>query len=83
VHDRDAARSREPIPAERVVNAEIARVAGPERTIVLEPDFEAVAGLVGRSHKPERAWRSFGLERQAVPGALADAVRRLLLLTGD
>jgi hypothetical protein len=34
----------------RAVNAEIARIAGPDRTIVLEPDFEAVAGLAGHNH---------------------------------
>jgi hypothetical protein len=34
----------------RAVTAEIARIAGPDRTIVLEPDFEAVAGLAGHSH---------------------------------
>jgi predicted ATP-dependent endonuclease of OLD family len=80
VHDRDAPPEREPIPAERVVNALIAEIAGPERTIVLEPDFEAVAGLVGESHKPERAWRSFASGEQAVPDQLADAVRRVLRL---
>jgi hypothetical protein len=82
VHDRDAPRGREPIPAERAVNAEIARTAGAERTIVLEPDFEAVAGLTGRSHKPERAWRSFAVEGRAIPAPLEDAVRRLLELGG-
>jgi predicted ATPase len=80
VHDRDALPGREPIHAERAVNAEIARVAGPERTLVLEPDFEAVAGLEGRSHKPERAWRSFAVEGRPVPERLAEAVQRVLLL---
>ena len=80
VHDRDAPPGREPIPAERAVNTLIAQVAGPERTVVLEPDFEAVAGLVGRSHKPERAWRTFAVEQRPVPEPLADAVRRLLIL---
>lgn len=82
VHDRDAPRGKEPIPSERAVNAEIARAAGSERTIVLEPDFEAVAGLEGHSHKPERAWRSFAVERRAIPEPLEDAVRRLLRLSG-
>jgi hypothetical protein len=31
---------------------------------VLDPDFEAVAGLQGRRHKPEHAWREFA-ERPA------------------
>jgi hypothetical protein len=26
---------------------------------VLDPDFEAVAGLAGHSRKPERAWKEF------------------------
>lgn len=80
VHDRDAPPGREPIPAERAVNDLIAEVAGRDRTIVLEPDFEAVAGLVGESHKPERAWRSFAAGEQAVPERLADVVRLLLRL---
>ncbi|HUZ84337.1 MAG TPA: TOPRIM nucleotidyl transferase/hydrolase domain-containing protein, partial [Gaiellales bacterium] len=56
VHDRDAPAGRRPIAAERVVNRRIAEVAGGGRTVVLTPDFEGVAGLSGRSHKPERAW---------------------------
>jgi hypothetical protein len=31
---------------------------------VLDPDFEAVAGLAGHRRKPERAWREFA-ERSA------------------
>jgi predicted ATP-dependent endonuclease of OLD family len=81
VHDRDAPPGRQPIPAERAVNAEIAEIAGAERTVVLEPDFEAVAGLVGHSHKPERAWRSFAVGGQPAPGPLADAVHRVLALS--
>ena len=34
----------------------IRRLAGARRTIVLEPDFESVAGFHGRGSKPERAW---------------------------
>jgi predicted ATP-dependent endonuclease of OLD family len=45
VHDSDARPGRKPVAA--------------ERRIVIEPDFEAVAGLQGHSHKPERAWRRF------------------------
>jgi predicted ATP-dependent endonuclease of OLD family len=80
VHDRDAPPGRKPIAAECAVNAEIARIAGPERTVVLEPDFEAVAGLVGHSHKPERAWRSFATGERPVPAQLTEAVERALRL---
>ncbi|HSK16279.1 MAG TPA: TOPRIM nucleotidyl transferase/hydrolase domain-containing protein [Gaiellaceae bacterium] len=75
LHDRDAEPGSEPIPAEAALNRLIAEVAGPERTIVLEPDFEAVAGLRGHSHKPERAWRHFSEDGAEVPAALARAVR--------
>ena len=80
VHDRDAPPGRDPIQAEAVVNAEIAVVAGPDRTIVLEPDFEAVAGLAGHSHKPERAWRSFAAGERPVPAQLVRAVELALQL---
>jgi hypothetical protein len=80
VHDRDALPGREPIQAEAAVNAEIADVAGPDRTVVLEPDFEAVAGLAGHSHKPERAWRSFAAGERPVPAQLVRAVERALQL---
>jgi hypothetical protein len=59
VHDRDAPPGRQPIPGERIRNELIAEVAGPDRTIVLEPDFEGVAGLKGSGHKPERAFERF------------------------
>ena len=80
VHDRDAPPGRQPIPSEQAVNAEIARVAGPERTVILEPDFEAVVGLGGHRHKPERAWRRFAHTDEKVPGELAQAVARVLQL---
>jgi hypothetical protein len=79
VHDRDAPAGREPIPSELAVNALIAELAGPERTVVLEPDFEAVAGLKGHRHKPERAWRVFSsLDREQVPEQLARAAELVL-----
>ncbi len=79
VHDRDAPAGRRPIASERAVNAAIAAVAPPERVVVLEPDFEAVAGLQGHSHKPERAWRSFGSARLPdIPEPLLAAARRVL-----
>jgi predicted ATP-dependent endonuclease of OLD family len=81
VHDRDAPPGKQPIPSERAVNAAILAVAGRERVIELAPDFEAVAGLRGHAHKPERAWRSFaGIAPEQVPTALADAVRHILAL---
>jgi putative ATP-dependent endonuclease of OLD family len=59
VHDSDRRPSGRLAPAERALNALIADTAGEERVVVLEPDFEAVAGLAGHSRKPERAWREF------------------------
>jgi predicted ATP-dependent endonuclease of OLD family len=74
VHDRDASEGREPIPSERAVNSLIAEIAGQERTVVLEPDFEAVAGLKGHRHKPERAWRVFSsIDRARLPEPLVRA----------
>jgi hypothetical protein len=79
VHDRDASAGREPIVAERAVNAAIAAVTAPEDLFVLERDFEAVAGLAGHSHKPERAWESFAtLEQAEVPALLQEAASRVL-----
>jgi hypothetical protein len=81
VHDRDAPPGKQPIPSERAVNAAIASMAGEERVIELAPDFEAIAGLRGHAHKPERAWRSFaGMARGQVPASLAAAVTRILAL---
>jgi hypothetical protein len=74
VHDRDAPAGRKPIVAERALNALIADVVGTDRTVELVPDFEAVAGLEGRRHKPERAWRRFAsLTRSDVPEPLERA----------
>ena len=78
VHDRDAEPGKEPIPAEVALNALIAEAAGAERTVVLEPDFEAVAGLRGQSNKPERAWNHFSTPGVDVPEPLARAVRLAL-----
>jgi hypothetical protein len=81
VHDRDAEAVQDPIPAERAVNDLIAAVAGPKRSVVLEPDFETVAGLHGHSHKPERAWRLFAsLSPAEVPEPLARAAELALKL---
>jgi hypothetical protein len=59
VHDSDRRASGKLVAAERALNALIADTAGEDRTVVLDPDFEAVAGLIGHSRKPERAWREF------------------------
>jgi AAA ATPase domain len=64
VHDSDRKTSGRFAPAERALNALIAETAGRDRVVVLDPDFEAVAGLVGHRRKPERAWREFA-ERSA------------------
>ncbi len=75
VHDRDAPAWDEPIPEERALNALIRKSAGPDRTVVLEPDFEGVAGLHGHKHKPERAWLRFrSLSADDVPEPFARAV---------
>ena len=78
LHDRDAELGEDPIPAEVALNALIDDIAGPDRAIVLEPDFEAVAGLRGHSNKPERAWNHFSTPGVEVPEPLARAVRRAL-----
>jgi predicted ATPase len=78
VHDRDAEPGEEPIPAEVALNRLIAEIAGRERTIVLEPDFEGVTGLRGHSNKPERAWNHFSEPGVEVPEALARIVRLAL-----
>jgi hypothetical protein len=59
VHDSDRRTSGRLAAAEQALNALIADTAGEKRVVVLDPDFEAVAGLVGHSRKPERAWREF------------------------
>jgi predicted ATPase len=56
VHDSDLRPDREPLEDNVALNALIRRRAGAGRTIVLEPDFEGVAGFHGRGPKPERAW---------------------------
>ena len=65
VHDSDRRPSGKVVAAERALNALIADTAGDESTVVLDPDFEAVAGLAGHSRKPERAWREFASRSSA------------------
>jgi predicted ATPase len=78
IHDRDAARGEQPIPAEVALNRLIAGIAGRDRTVVLEPDFEGVTGLRGHSNKPERAWNHFTAPGVKVPEPLERAVRLAL-----
>jgi hypothetical protein len=56
VHDRDAGPGRDPIPSERRLNELLRSLAGDQHVIQLAPDFEGVAGLARRRHKPEQAW---------------------------
>lgn len=84
IHDRDARPGRKPIPAEQALNALIAEVAGEARTVVLEPDFEGVAGFQGHSHKPERAWRRFAsLPPAEIPEPLARAAELAVSLARE
>ena len=84
IHDRDAPSGRKPIAAEQALNALIAEVAGESRTVVLEPDLEGVAGLKGRSHKPERAWRRFAsLPTADIPEPLARAAELAVSLARE
>jgi AAA domain, putative AbiEii toxin, Type IV TA system len=75
VHDSDLRPGRDPVEAELELNALIRRRAGTRRTVVLEPDFEGVAGFRGRAHKPERAWRRLARARpDDLPEPLVRAV---------
>lgn len=76
VHDSDLRPGRDPVEAELELNALIRRGAGARRTVVLEPDFEGVAGFRGKAHKPERAWRRLAHARpDELPEPLVRAVR--------
>jgi putative ATP-dependent endonuclease of the OLD family len=81
VHDSDRKTSGRLAPAERALNALIADTAGGEDTIVLDPDFEAVAGLAGHRRKPERAWREFASRPSAdMPEPLVRVAERAISL---
>lgn len=81
VHDRDAPPERRPSRAQSVLNFEIAQLAGADRTIVLAPDFEAIAGLRGHRHKPTRAWQRFAhVAPGGVPHQLREAVEKVIAL---
>jgi putative ATP-dependent endonuclease of the OLD family len=76
VHDSDMRPGREPLEAELKLNALIRRQAGARRTVVLEPDFEGVAGFRSRAHKPERAFRRLARAGpDELPEPLVRAVR--------
>jgi hypothetical protein len=80
VHDSDLRPNREPIPSDVRLNALIRRTAGARRTVVLEPDFEGVAGFRSRrGHKPERAARRLGkAQPHELPSPLVRAVELAL-----
>jgi hypothetical protein len=81
VHDSDRKASGRLAAAERALNALIADTAGGEGAIVLDPDFEAVAGLAGHSRKPERAWREFASRPSAdMPEPLVRVAERAISL---
>jgi predicted ATP-dependent endonuclease of OLD family len=80
VHDRDAPKGQRPVESERIVNQQIQDVAGRRRTVVMTPDFEAVAGISGkgRGRKPRKAYRRFSDTNGGVPPALRVAVQKIV-----
>lgn len=79
LHDSDLHPDREPDPEHLQLNALIRRRAGGRRTILLEPDFEGVAGFHSRSHKPERAWHRLArAPLEELPAPLVRAVELAL-----
>jgi predicted ATPase len=76
VHDSDLRPGREPLEADLRLNALIRRRAGARRTVVLEPDFEGVAGFHGKRKKPERAWsRLANADPEDLPEPLVRAAK--------
>jgi hypothetical protein len=83
VHDSDRRASGKLVAAERALNALIGESAAEGHTVVLDPDFEAVAGLAGHSRKPERAWREFASRTSAeMPEPLVRAAELAISLAG-
>jgi hypothetical protein len=79
VHDSDLRPGREPLESDLRLNALIRRRAGARRTVVLEPDFERVAGFRSRAHKPERAFSRLAQARHhELPAPLIRAVELAL-----
>jgi hypothetical protein len=46
--------------------------------VTLVPDFEGVAGLKARRGKPAAAWKRFQGDEKQMPGALQQAVERVV-----
>ena len=81
VHDSDRKPSGRLVAAEGALNALLAKTAPEGDVFVLEPDFEAVAGLAGNSRKPERAWREFASRRAVdMPESLVRVAEHTLSL---
>jgi len=80
VHDSDMRPDRESDPGEVRLNALIRSRAGAGRTIVLEPDFEGVAGFHSRRQKPERAWHHLA---RAHPDRMPEPLVRAVKLALD
>jgi predicted ATPase len=79
VHDSDLHPGREPLEEEVQLNALIRRLAGEERTIVLDPDFEGIVGFGGRGSKPQRAWSHVAQAHlEELPEPLVRAVKLAL-----
>ena len=79
VHDSDLRPDREPVDSEVKLNALIRRRAGARRTVILEPDFEGVAGFRRRDRKPELAWKRLAnASRDELPEPLVRAVELAL-----
>lgn len=75
VHDRDALQGSGPNAGEDQLNRLIADTTGADRTVLLEPDFEAISGIRGHTKKPRRAWKRFtGMPADAIPGPLKTVV---------
>jgi predicted ATP-dependent endonuclease of OLD family len=84
LHDRDAPEGRRPVESERVLNRQIQELAGRRRTVVLVPDFEAVAGMAsgGRGRKPRKAYARF-YGNGEVPAPLRQAVEKVMRAARD
>jgi hypothetical protein len=83
VHDSDRLATGKLVAAERALNALIAESAAEGQAVVLDPDFEAVAGLAGHSRKPERAWREFASRPSSeMPEPLLRAAELAISLAG-
>lgn len=81
VYDRDAPPGRKPKHADRIINAEITRLAGPGHSVALAPDFDAIAGLRAHSHKPAHAWERFShVQAEQLPEHLREIAERIVVL---